>query len=1056
MQRAADDARSAAHLASCREQWEAVGSYLRAPDWRGREHGVDETGIPSRLEQLCLLLLYEDAHMPASSLGACMEYVVEHDVLGAMRELSADDEPRGIRRATVDLYSRLVAGLGVHFLAHQSVARALARLLQETGAACGDTQVSDAVVDLLCHVSDKMERDPTVLVLLLRNARGDGAGAEPLPLLRPLLQHMGRLDERGGRVRAALPKMVRAFLDVDGSLAVQGLSHAALPEALAAAVASAYEAMPRRVRVGLREEAGGEACIWAPALDTRGGCSEQAAGEASAWVAAGEGGAATDTRVASSAASSARFAPSCSPSFLQSHYVALLHFTKEVVAVASSVASELASQLEVDVIAQLRAALLEGAIQTAVNAARMDDGSAAAVLLYHSALLNSLSPSGPLAHAVLAPVAAERTIAAVTSEAIDLGKSDGAPARGQPVRDGVHVGTWDAIYARGNTQKEDRRRGADDAVAGSSGGREEAFVEADSGGAGGDGIMASVDGNARDTATATEEVNRNGQASQECTSLSEPSRTPPTPLALTVLALQTATRHNQWVALQMALMATPPPLPPCAPTTVGAIHTLAVLAQSLQTPRHRDFLPHRFLMHLTAVESTMMADPDYGHAEARMSFGGEQGVYGARPLRPPRLVRECVAPDEYFLAPLIARLCHFFCAPPAVNVAVVDALSTLCRSPFVRTEGLLTCGVHGDQSPLIAQTLYRLRQQVRSFADHVADFSFYVGRWKNELLDGLHLGTGRERSERVHYGGARAHTSHAPRASDPLLCPYAPHPSASDLLADADAMFAGDASPKRPTAATVQAATPASGDALDVIDRIRLHIYPYTYYVIVYSADGATPVRIAYRWALTEAAHLVAGHVLFVPTAIIYLRLYLARPRRVDPVRFALAQNERLRGDHAESHTHPLHYTALSTPLLSLRPATLLTAAPVAPEMPLLRRLPHFCNADGTPERCWRDACGGHWKAPGMRHCGFDSDIVAPDTLRLYLVFLALVPVLTLAAFAPIAHAAARHILVLWRFPSPALHARFWGRWWSWALGPVVRAVVGVCLASRHRLTWRL
>ncbi|KAN0063051.1 hypothetical protein ACQY0O_004214 [Thecaphora frezii] len=124
------------------------------------------------------------------------------------------------------------------------------------------------------------------------------------------------------------------------------------------------------------------------------------------------------------------------------------------------------------------------------------------------------------------------------------------------------------------------------------------------------------------------------------------------------------------------------------------------------------------------------------------------------------------------------------------------------------------------------------------------------------------------------------------------------------------------------------------------------------------------------------------------------------------------------------------------------------------------------CGPNGAPLRCWRDRCNGRIRAARTRHCGdcgtcrvgfdhhcawFDNDVTAPATLRPFVRFLVLVPLLFGWAFAPLLPVAWRHARSIWRKArhDPELASRWWSRWYSWAGGPVFRYVVGWAWAGR-------
>lgn len=194
--------------------------------------------------------------------------------------------------------------------------------------------------------------------------------------------------------------------------------------------------------------------------------------------------------------------------------------------------------------------------------------------------------------------------------------------------------------------------------------------------------------------------------------------------------------------------------------------------------------------------------------------------------------------------------------------------------------------------------------------------------------------------------------------------------------------------------------------------------------------------------------HVGFLHCLFLYCVITHLRLCLASSLRL-PV---------------------YQYVKSWSPIARRMPALRLqlpTACYTPFEDDAISSLVYACDPQGTPERCWRDRCRGHWKPPKMRHCRlcgecrfffdhhcpwFNNDIVAPTTLLPFLVLTGVTPVLVLLACRQLVYCTWIHVRTLWHLGHevPILNDWFWTNRWTWVLGPVCRPLVGLFLASFH------
>lgn len=188
----------------------------------------------------------------------------------------------------------------------------------------------------------------------------------------------------------------------------------------------------------------------------------------------------------------------------------------------------------------------------------------------------------------------------------------------------------------------------------------------------------------------------------------------------------------------------------------------------------------------------------------------------------------------------------------------------------------------------------------------------------------------------------------------------------------------------------------------------------------------------------------------------LHIQITMARPKYVDTISYTQTWSPMPRHQY----------------WLPLYPLRILTAKPRDEDSADLQHMIHERAASGEPQRCWRDRCRGHWKAPRMRHCGecgecrfffdhhclwvccnpltvqFNNDITAPHTLVPFLLLVSLTPCLFVLACWPLLPLAWHHIVLLWEHSTshPWIVQHFWDKKWTWVLGPIHRPLLGLYL----------
>ena len=157
---------------------------------------------------------------------------------------------------------------------------------------------------------------------------------------------------------------------------------------------------------------------------------------------------------------------------------------------------------------------------------------------------------------------------------------------------------------------------------------------------------------------------------------------------------------------------------------------LIAMAETCQTPRFRAAFSHRFLQHLLTVEQAMRDDPVYHDIPSL--FHQQHLVY-----KPIDIIQQSALPSEHSLRPLTYKLRHFFSSSFEENLAVIETLGTLCRSPLLRLKGLIEGGheeMDEDTLPIITFLLYTLYLQSRSLRNQIPEFDLYLEHRKIECL----------------------------------------------------------------------------------------------------------------------------------------------------------------------------------------------------------------------------------------------------------------------------------------------------------------------------------
>ncbi|KAI0231868.1 hypothetical protein L0F63_006344, partial [Massospora cicadina] len=121
------------------------------------------------------LLVQEEIKLDGDQTGACMEYLLKHDVLGALVNISEADYPPGIRGETIRTLATLINLLDVKFLIHTSVHIPTLKLLRlcirEDQAGEKHNFYIDDLIDLLYTLCSKIHALPQLLNIFFYDRR---------------------------------------------------------------------------------------------------------------------------------------------------------------------------------------------------------------------------------------------------------------------------------------------------------------------------------------------------------------------------------------------------------------------------------------------------------------------------------------------------------------------------------------------------------------------------------------------------------------------------------------------------------------------------------------------------------------------------------------------------------------------------------------------------------------------------------------------------------------------------------------------------------------------
>ncbi|KAJ3173843.1 hypothetical protein HDU87_007346 [Geranomyces variabilis] len=146
--------------------WDAVQYELTAEAEENLTRTVDETDIPSSLQQMLDILLKEQRSLETGLISAnsCAEMFLNTDLLGQLVALSATDTPLGFRREVISMLSALISLLEGQSLFHKSVNGAIRVLIAEA-LADRSFKYETEMLELESNIATKIKELPALLNL---------------------------------------------------------------------------------------------------------------------------------------------------------------------------------------------------------------------------------------------------------------------------------------------------------------------------------------------------------------------------------------------------------------------------------------------------------------------------------------------------------------------------------------------------------------------------------------------------------------------------------------------------------------------------------------------------------------------------------------------------------------------------------------------------------------------------------------------------------------------------------------------------------------------------
>ncbi|KAJ1954211.1 hypothetical protein EC988_002555, partial [Linderina pennispora] len=178
---------SATHLAKFEKAWKSVQNICYYQS-KWRDLSVAQTPLPTQLGVMVDLLVQEDirqADADDSTTGACMEYLLDNDVLDDLVKLAEADVPVGVRGVVISNLSTFINLTDDKLLVQKAVHNPILALLRaylqtenngisQSTASLFDAKLhayDDEFVDLMYALCSKIRGEPMLLNIFFQDRR---------------------------------------------------------------------------------------------------------------------------------------------------------------------------------------------------------------------------------------------------------------------------------------------------------------------------------------------------------------------------------------------------------------------------------------------------------------------------------------------------------------------------------------------------------------------------------------------------------------------------------------------------------------------------------------------------------------------------------------------------------------------------------------------------------------------------------------------------------------------------------------------------------------------
>ncbi|XP_022086506.1 protein FAM160B1-like isoform X2 [Acanthaster planci] len=137
--------------------WKAVTHYFI--NTKDDKQPVQESNIPSHLNNMLALLTQEERQMEEDQTGPCMEYLLQHKILETLHTLGKADCPPGMKQVVLTFFLNLLGKVKQPLLPHVNVYKPVHNLIKVCGEVrAGPTEKEE--IQFLCTVCSKLKEHP--------------------------------------------------------------------------------------------------------------------------------------------------------------------------------------------------------------------------------------------------------------------------------------------------------------------------------------------------------------------------------------------------------------------------------------------------------------------------------------------------------------------------------------------------------------------------------------------------------------------------------------------------------------------------------------------------------------------------------------------------------------------------------------------------------------------------------------------------------------------------------------------------------------------------------